>query len=317
MANKEIIINDKIYNLSLEYILGFFEGDGSVTIQLKSNPRHKTGKQVVLIFEIHQHAIDKDLLKAISIYLDAGKVEIGRKVGEESNWVYRLRISTQKDLFNKLYPILRFQSMVLKKRNNDLNLFLEACKIVEDQNHTNLLGQRELEVIVSKLSSKLNLASKRSLPETFKSLNNEWVRGITDAEGNFNFSIYKRKDKTSSFLGTPETDKVYNQKKEVIFRFSIVQENSEITFLNKLITFFECGNVHVDSKGGGVFTVNNRKDLQSKIIPFFENNELQTIKNYSFLRFKKALDICLNNKVLMPIHYQELEKLTNETKDKR
>jgi hypothetical protein len=67
MENKEIIINDKIYNLSLEYILGFFEGDGSVTIQLKPNPRHKTGTQVILIFEIHQHAIDKDLLKAISI----------------------------------------------------------------------------------------------------------------------------------------------------------------------------------------------------------------------------------------------------------
>jgi hypothetical protein len=212
--------------------------------------------------------------------------------------------------------------MVLKKRNNDLNLFLEACKIVEDQKHTNLLGQRELEVIASKLSSKLNLDSKRSLPETFKSLHNEWVRGITDAEGNFNFSIYTRKDRTSFCLGgtsveEEEPDNNYNQKKEVIFRFSIVQENSEITFLNKLTEFFECGNVHVDSKGGGVFTVNNRKELQSKIIPFFENNELQTIKKYSFLRFKKALDICLNNKVLMPIHFQELEELKNETKGNR
>nr|UEK25962.1 hypothetical protein [Mutinus fleischeri] len=316
MEKKEIIINNKIYHLSLEFILGFFEGDGSVTIQLKSNPRHNTGKQVILIFEIHQHAIDKDLLKAISIYLDAGKVEIGRKIGEESNWTYRLRISTQKDLFNKLYPILRSQSMVLKKRNNDLNLFLEACKIVEDQKHTNLLGQRELEVRSSKLSSKLNLDSKISLPETFQSLNYEWVRGITDAEGNFNFSIYTRKDKTSSNLGIADPYNNYN-KKEVIFRFSIVQENSEITFLNKLTEFFECGNVHMDRKGGGVFTVNNRKELQSKIIPFFEKNELQTIKKHSFLCFKKALDICLKNKVLMDIHYQNLEELKNKTKGNR
>ena len=74
--NKTIIINNKTYNLSLEYILGLFEGDGSITIQLKPNKSHKTGKQIILIFEIHQHVIDVDLLKAISVYLDCGKVEI-------------------------------------------------------------------------------------------------------------------------------------------------------------------------------------------------------------------------------------------------
>jgi len=82
---KEIIVNNKIYKLSLDYILGFFEGDGSITIQLKPNIRHKTGKQVILIFEIHQHGIDKDLLKAISIFLDMGNVEISNKTGFEKN----------------------------------------------------------------------------------------------------------------------------------------------------------------------------------------------------------------------------------------
>ena len=40
---KEIIINNKIYHLSLEYILGLFEGDGSIYVQLKPNPSHKIG----------------------------------------------------------------------------------------------------------------------------------------------------------------------------------------------------------------------------------------------------------------------------------
>ena len=67
--NKTIMVNNKNFKLSLEYIFGFFEGDGSITIQLKPNPSHKTGKKIILIFEIHQHVIDMDLLKAISIYL--------------------------------------------------------------------------------------------------------------------------------------------------------------------------------------------------------------------------------------------------------
>ena len=40
---KEIIINKKIFYLSLEYILGLFEGDGSIYVQLKPNSSHKTG----------------------------------------------------------------------------------------------------------------------------------------------------------------------------------------------------------------------------------------------------------------------------------
>lgn len=76
---------NKIFILSLEKILGFFEGDGSLTVQLKPNSTHKTGKQVILIFEIHQHAIDVELLEAMRIFLGMGKVEISKKVKEPEN----------------------------------------------------------------------------------------------------------------------------------------------------------------------------------------------------------------------------------------
>lgn len=299
----EITINGKLFKLSLEYVLGFFEGDGSITIQLKPNSTHKTGKQVVLIFEIHQHAIDIDLLKAISLFLGCGKVEIGRKIGEPESWVYRLRISTQTEILKILLPIFRSQSMVFKKRNHDLILFIRACLLVEDKKHKNMEGQKEIAEIASKLSSKLSLDEKFKLPDTHKELNADWVTGITDAEGNFSFSIY--------------TPKLKYKKKEVIFRFSIAQESSEITFLNDLVKFFGCGNVHTDKEGGGVFTVNKKEDLKNKIIPFFELNELQSTKQNSFLRFKKALYICINNKPLLPNHFEELNAIYSDFTGKR
>ena len=142
--NKEISLYSdisksvKTFNLSIEKIFGFFEGDGSLTIQLKPNLTHKIGKQVILIFEIHQHAIDLDFLKAISIYLNIGKVEIGRKVGNPENWVYRLRISKQSDIIFTLLPLLESQAiegMMLKKRNSDILIFIEACRLVKEKNH--------------------------------------------------------------------------------------------------------------------------------------------------------------------------------------
>lgn len=300
-----ININNKSFKLSLDYIMGLFEGDGSITIQLKPNLNHNTGKQVILIFEIHQHVIDIDLLNAISVYLGCGKVEVGRKVGNPENWVYRFRISTQKDILNVLLPILQTQTMMLKKREFDLKLFIKACLIVKKKNHTSLEGQSILTDLASQFSSKLNLEDKTNLLNFERKINfnPERLTGFVDAEGNFYFSIVRSKINLN-YTG-------------VNFNFNITQEKSEIDFLNNLVKFFGCGNVFTNNKGGGSFVVSNKKDLMNKIIPFFEINQLQTIKQFSFLRFKKALDISTTNKPLLPKDITELENLLLETTGKR
>lgn len=143
---KIITVNNKNFNLSLAYIFGLFEGDGSITVQLKSNSHHKTGKQIVLIFEIHQHSVDVDLLKAISIYLGCGKVEISSKSKTKDGSIdiimYRLRISSQSDVLNILLPVIKKNKneIILKKRSNTINLFIEICEIVANKNHTTIEG---------------------------------------------------------------------------------------------------------------------------------------------------------------------------------
>lgn len=301
--NKIITVNNKEYNLSLEYIFGLFEGDGSVTIQLKPNISHKTGRQVILIFEIHQHVIDMDLLKAISIYLNCGKVEIGRKVGSKETWVYRLRISLQTEILNILLPILQSQSMMLKKRSHDLNLFIKSCLIVQEKNHIHDEGQAIISKYSSKLSSKLSVEDKTKFKDIKININPNRILGFTDAEGHFSFMIIpSRKNDNEIYVN---------------FNFLISQEKSEIKFLNELTKFFGCGHVFTLKKGGGVFYVHNKQDLQEKIIPFFEEHKLQTIKKFSFLRFKRALEICKSNKYLLENHIQELKNILLDQTGKR
>lgn len=301
---KNITINNKIYILSLEYILGLFEGDGSIYIQLKPNSTHKTGKQVILNWDIHQHAVDKDLLQAISIYLGCGKVEIGRKVGNPDTWVYRFRISNQKDIINILLPILKSDSMLLNKREHDKNLFLEVCNLIQNKEHITIEGQEKIINITSNLSHKLNLENKLMLSDTPNvNLNKHRITGFTDAEGNFSFNLYSKKE---------DSNKTY-----VNFTFSITQENTEIKFLTNLVTFFNCGQVYTGNEGQGRYYVSNRNDIINKIIPFFESNKLQTIKQYSFLKFKKALEICTNNKPLLQNNIDELNLLLSDKTNSR
>lgn len=61
----------------------------------------------------------------------------------------------------------------------------------------------------------------------------------------------------------------------------------------------------------------NKKDLAEKIIPFFEKNELQTIKQYSFLKFKKVFNIFKNNKIISPEHFKELNNILSDQSGKR
>lgn len=300
---KTIIINNKTFKLSLDYILGLFEGDGSFIIQLKPNSSHKSGNQVILKFIIHQHVVDVDLLEAISVYLGYGKVEVGKRTGSPETWVYRFNISRQADILNFCSSVLLSQHMVLKKRQNDLNLFIKACSLVSEKSHLESQGQLEISKLASMLASKLSVEDKSKLPEISSSLSNERILGFVDAEGNFSYS-FRYSDSNPNYVG-------------VNFNFNVTQEKSELKFLESLIGFFGCGNVFVDKEGIGRFVVNNKKDLLEKILPFFEVNELQTIKQVSFLNFKKALNICLNNKPLQQIHIAELKSLKSNMTNNR
>jgi len=296
--------DNKSFKLSLDWILGFFEGDGSMTIQFKSNKSHKTGKQIVLIFEIHQHVIDVDLLKAISIYLNCGKVEIGVKVGSPDTWIYRLRISSQTDIFNILLPILQKSTFMLNKRQHNLRLFIEACIMVKNKQHTSQEGQYKLQSIRSQFSSQLSSEEKNKITKSETLVNAKRVTGFTDAEGHFSFLMTKNK---KGKLISP------------LFRFVITQETTELDFLKSLIPFFGCGTVNSQKSkpNQSIYYVTNRKDLGNKILPFFETNKLQTIKQLSFLRWKKALNICLNNKPLLTKHMDQLKQLSLDISHKR
>ena len=147
------------------------------------------------------------------------------------------------------------------------------------------------------------LKKNLSIDHHLHKLNPNWVTGFTDAEGHFSFTMTKSKN-NPKYTG-------------VIFNFLITQEKSEIKFLNELIKFFGCGNVFTNEKGGGVFAVHNKQDLATKIVPFFESNELQTIKKLSFIKFKKALEICMLNKPLLSQHIDDLNKILTDQNGKR
>lgn len=110
-----------------------------------------------------------------------------------------------------------------------------------------------------------------------KGLSADYIVGLTDAEGCFYVNIR-----------VPNSTHKYR----VEMHFYIKLREDDLSLLKKVQNFFKCGGVYlqreyrVNQRNCYRFGVTAQKDLHEKIIPFFDEHQLQSrkIKNYLLFR---------------------------------
>jgi hypothetical protein len=111
-------------------------------------------------------------------------------------------------------------------------------------------------------------------------LHAQWIVGFVDGEGCFNLDVHKKSDMRWGLQIQPE--------------FTVVQNEIDVQILYAFKDFFQCGSVGVNrrDKYGTRYhsRVKNVKDLNEKIIPFFDKHSLKTKKKIEYQRFRR---ICL------------------------
>jgi LAGLIDADG endonuclease len=148
----------------------------------------------------------------------------------------------------------------------------------------------------------------KSEQELYSNFNKTWVIGFTDGEGCFNLDVHVLGSMRWKLQMQPE--------------FTIVQHERDKPLLEDFIIFFGCGNVGVNKKDSTStryhFRVKNIKDLQEKVIPFFEQNPLLTKKSNDFTLFKQIVSLMYNKQHLVSLkdflHVVKLgEELSNRS----
>lgn len=110
-----------------------------------------------------------------------------------------------------------------------------------------------------------------------------WIVGFVDGEGCF----------TVSFFRHPKSR--LRLKWQVFPEFVITQELKSKKALESIKRFFGCGNIYLNKRYDNhhehllKYVVRNRKELLENIIPFFEENPLQSAKNRDFKIFAKIV----------------------------
>jgi len=187
----------------------------------------------------------------------------------------------------------------------DFLLFKKAFDILIDKKHLTIEGLQKLISIRASLNKGLSERLKLAFPNikpivrpeipnlSFSCLGssceaghtggakpnnsdiNHWIAGFVTGEGCF--FIHTSKSKTHK-LGI-----------SVALNFFVVQNIRDSYLLASFSQIFGCGSFNIVEKSGIVrFSVRNLSDITDKIIPFFEEYNIQGIKAKDFNDFKEA-----------------------------
>ena len=108
-------------------------------------------------------------------------------------------------------------------------------------------------------------------------LNAEWVVGFVDGEGCFFVGINRQPSMKIGWQVLPE--------------FRVVQHEKDVSILEQLRRFFGCGQITRNHGDRMELRIRGQEALSEKVVTFFRQYPLRTIKRVSFEGFAEIVDM--------------------------
>jgi hypothetical protein len=105
----------------------------------------------------------------------------------------------------------------------------------------------------------------------------DWVVGFVDGEGCFFVGVNRQPSMTVGWQVLPE--------------FRVVQHERDVAVLDQLRAFFGCGHITTNHGDRKELRIRGVKQLAERVVPFFREYPLRTVKRSSFDRFAQVIDL--------------------------
>ena len=217
----------KQLNLSLFRIFNPEEG--------KVNAREKRvcGWQIQPVYSIELHIKDLSLLYSIQQFFGVGRIKFR---GNRLSAIYY--VASLSDLINVIIPHF-IKYPLLTQKSADFFLFKMVVELMRKKEHLTIEGLTKVINIRASMNKGLTDILKFNFPN-FTPVNRPiislpailepyWVLGFCDGESNFSINIFQSKTHSIGF--------------QVQLKFRVTQHNRDLLLLNKLIEFFNCGQI--------------------------------------------------------------------------
>lgn len=278
-----------VNKLNPNWVTGFCDGESCFSLIISKNPRHTLGWSVKLVFNIHLHSKDINILYSIQRFFGVGHVTLHDKTA-----VYQaVKLSDLACIIEHFdnYPLNT-------QKYADFLLFKKAFYIVNMKEHLTLSGFTKLLSVRATLNKGLSERLKSAFTEIIpvprpevpitilnsnKVEDKYWLAGFVTGEGCFIVKACKSK---THKLGI-----------SIALNFLVVQHERDSKLLESFTNILGCGNYSIYEKTEiGTYTVTGFNNISEKIIPFFDEYPILGVKAKDYDDFKKV-SILMKSKV--------------------
>nr|YP_009663664.1 hypothetical protein [Dactylella tenuis]QCW06802.1 hypothetical protein [Dactylella tenuis] len=250
-------------------------------ISISKNSQFRSNWSVKLVFNIHLHSKDINILYLIQRFFGVGNITLHDDAAHFSV----IKLTDLACIIN------HFDNYPLKtQKHADFLLFKLAFDLVNNKEHLTHEGLRKLVSIRAPLNKGLPERLKIAFPDITPMLRPEvtepnlianssevkhWIAGFVSGEGSF---IIKQSKSKTHKLGVSTS-----------LNFLVVQNIRDVNLLKSFVQFLGCGQYSINEKSGIItYSVSKFSDIANIIIPLFEEYPILGVKAKDFEDFKEV-----------------------------
>ena len=133
--------------ISANYIVGLTDGEGSFTAYVKNPDASKEVKRRTKVeprFYLKLIEKDKKILYDLKKFFGCGNVYFQKDKRANHQDCYRYEVANRKDLQNIIIPFFRSNSLRLRSKSRDFEIFCQIMEMVINNDHLKNSGLRKI-----------------------------------------------------------------------------------------------------------------------------------------------------------------------------
>ena len=140
--------------LDQNYVVGLVDGEGSFTAYVKDPESSKIVQRRTKVeprFYIKLIEKDKKILYELKKFFGCGNVYFQGDKRANHQDCYRFEVANRHDLLNTIIPFFRKNSLMLRSKKSDFEIFCKIIRMVMNNDHLNDIGLREIYKLKQKM----------------------------------------------------------------------------------------------------------------------------------------------------------------------
>lgn len=137
-----------------DYVVGLVDGEGSFTCYVKNPDSQKQVKRRTKVeprFFLKLIEKDKDILYELKKFFGCGNVYFQKDTRANHQHCYRYEVSNRQDLEKIIIPFFKRNSLKLRSKNGDFEIFCRIMEMVMRNEHFTDSGLRKIYALKQKM----------------------------------------------------------------------------------------------------------------------------------------------------------------------